>query len=47
MFGIFYSIGFIPLGIFTTFCSWVFMIRAKKALKTEFQELEKIIGEKT
>jgi hypothetical protein len=46
MFGIFYTIAFIPFGIFTAFLAWVFMIRAKKALKTEFQEINEIIGER-
>jgi len=46
MFGIFYTIGFIPLGIFTTFLAWVYMVKAKKSLKTEFQNINKIIGER-
>lgn len=46
MFGIFYTIAFIPFGIFTAFLAWVFMVKAKKALRVEFQNLEEIIGEK-
>lgn len=34
---------FILLGIFSAFLSWIFMIRAKKALVKEFQQLEELI----
>jgi len=34
---------FILLGIFSAFLSWLFMIRAQKALVKEFQQLEEII----
>lgn len=42
MFGIFYTTALIPFGIFTTFLAWVFMIKAKKAIRLEFEELRRI-----
>jgi Flp pilus assembly protein TadB len=37
---------FILLGIFSAFLSWIFMIRAKKALVKEFQQLEEVLDGK-
>jgi hypothetical protein len=33
----------IPFGIFFSFLSWVFIVRARKELRKEFQQLEKVI----
>jgi Flp pilus assembly protein TadB len=35
---------FVLLGIFSAFISWLFMLRAKKAITREFQELEEVLG---
>jgi hypothetical protein len=35
---------FVLMGIFSAFLSWLFMIRAKKAITMEFRELEEILG---